>query len=65
MQNFFKEKSAPYFGSGGERHYALSLYLFPFLKLSSLTFVVQTNYGLSSKKFIKSYGMVMKFPKLF
>ena len=29
-----------FFGGGG--HYALSSYLFPFLKVSSLTFVVQT-----------------------
>ena len=29
-------------GAGGRRHYALSLYLFPFLKVSFLTFVVQT-----------------------
>ena len=53
MQRFFKEKVPPYFvrgggggeggGSGGEsRHYALSSYLFPFLKVSFLTFVVQT-----------------------
>ena len=42
MQNFFKKKVLPYFVGGEWRHYALSSYLFPFLKVSSLTFVIQT-----------------------
>ena len=47
MQSFFKKKFPPplYFGGrggGGWRHYALSSYLFPFLKVSSLTFAVQS-----------------------
>ena len=38
---FVRKKSPITFG-GGRRHYALSSYLFLFLKDSSLTFVVQT-----------------------
>ena len=43
----FKKKVPPYFGGRTPiwmrmKHYALSSYLFPFLKVSSLTFVVQT-----------------------
>ena len=47
MQRFFYEKSSPILWGGdrvewGIRHYALSSYLSPFLKVSSLTFEVQT-----------------------
>ena len=43
MQRFFKKKFPHTFGGGGEmRHYSLSSYLSPFLKVSSLIFVVQT-----------------------
>ena len=39
----FKKKVPPYIlWRGGMRHYVLSSYLFPFLKVSSLTFEVQT-----------------------
>ena len=38
---FLREKS-PILGGRGRRHYALSSELFPFVKVSSLTFVVQT-----------------------
>ena len=38
----FLIKKPPYTLGGGRRHYALSSYLFQFLKVSSLTFVVQT-----------------------
>ena len=49
MQGFFKKKvlSSFFWGGGagvggGRKHYALSSYLFTFLKVSSLTFLVQT-----------------------
>ena len=41
---FQEKKFLPYFFLGRRRHYALSLYLLPFLKALSLTFV---NYSLS------------------
>ena len=41
MQSFFK-KNSPHTLGGGRRHSTLFSYLFPFLKVSSLTFVVET-----------------------
>ena len=41
MKSFFKRKKSPHIFVG-RRHYALSSYLFPFLKVWSLIFVVQT-----------------------
>ena len=63
MRGYFKKKVPPYFE--GRKHYALSLHLFQFLKVSSLTFVIK-NYNLAKKKqpsllrFLKSYFIVMK-----
>ena len=45
MQSFFKKKDPLYFrrvGRRGRRYYSLSSYISPFLKVSSLTFVIQT-----------------------
>ena len=47
MRGYFKKKVPPYFE--GRKHYALSLHLFQFLKVSSLTFVTK-NYNLAKKK---------------
>ena len=41
MQSFFK-KNFPHTLGGGRRHSSLFSYFFPFLKVSSLTFVVET-----------------------
>ena len=41
MQSFFK-KNFPHTLEGGRRHSSLFSYFFPFLKVSSLTFVVET-----------------------
>ena len=42
MQSFFYEKRSPVLCRGERKHYALSSYLFLFLKVSFQTFVVQT-----------------------
>ena len=64
MQSFLRKKS-PILWGVGRRYYALSTYLFPFLK------VCGTNYGFQAKLpsqvnvFLKSYGMAMKCSRLF
>ena len=64
----FKEIS-PLILLRGRIYYALCSYLFPFLNVSSLSFVVQTM-AFQAKLYThcvlpKSYSVVMKFPKLF
>ena len=54
---------------GGTSHYALSSYLFPFLKVSSLTYVVQTmvfqNKTAESLCFKKHTVWLSNFPNRF
>ena len=53
---------------GGRRYYALSSYICPFLKVSSLTFVLQAmafQAKLPNHCVLKSYSTVIKFFKLF